>query len=541
MVTCQVDSTSSRNASNSSSARSISSTSSTDRRLAQRPQHGTGQQEPLVEQLVLDLRQVLAVGGHRLDGAQVEDLAGEVPVVEGLGRVDALVALQPDQRQVERRRDAPRPARSCRCRAPPRAAAVAAAGARARQPWRGRRRRGIPCRQAPASVPPRTQTPRVAPCPQHHPSERPIEGATVERTVRAPSEVVGGVDIAPGGEVAALHELVLVGRQVVAGAPVAGSALEHPRPVVAHRSRRGARGPLGMPPAPGPRGPHRRARQHPLHDRRAHVGEVDEQDARDVGVASTAAPADPRAARRSARAPSPPPRRPSRPRPRGRAAPARSASAPTTTTTGGAAAVAQDADAPGSTNDSAGGRRPAPWVGPSDDRPRRRGGDRRRSPGHPPTRPALQRGQRVGGPGVSPAGVGVDAACPRRTGSPRTVATATVSSQRGGCSPMPRDGEGRRRVRPGPPVGPAPRHPGPRSRWPPGSCACAVRWRLESSSSISARFRSCSLTATSQWSRGASSTVPYPGTPATCAASAASFQPGLDGRDDPRAQLLGPR
>ncbi len=38
-----------------------------------------------------------------LEGAQVEDLSREVPVVERLRGVDALVALQPDQRQVERR------------------------------------------------------------------------------------------------------------------------------------------------------------------------------------------------------------------------------------------------------------------------------------------------------------------------------------------------------------------------------------------------------------------------------------------------------
>ena len=42
---------------------------------------------------------VAALGG--LDGAQMEDLAGEVPVVEGLAGVDALVALQSDQVEVE--------------------------------------------------------------------------------------------------------------------------------------------------------------------------------------------------------------------------------------------------------------------------------------------------------------------------------------------------------------------------------------------------------------------------------------------------------
>ena len=40
----------------------------------------------------------LAGGGRRgLEGTQVQQLAGEVPVVERLGGVDAVVALQPDQ------------------------------------------------------------------------------------------------------------------------------------------------------------------------------------------------------------------------------------------------------------------------------------------------------------------------------------------------------------------------------------------------------------------------------------------------------------
>ena len=34
---------------------------------------------------------------RRLQGADVEQLAGVIPVVEGVGDVDALVALQPDQ------------------------------------------------------------------------------------------------------------------------------------------------------------------------------------------------------------------------------------------------------------------------------------------------------------------------------------------------------------------------------------------------------------------------------------------------------------
>ena len=73
------------------------------RRLAQRAEHRPGEQEPLVEERLLRRVGVgdrSAAGG--LEGAQVQDLPREVPVVERLGRVDALVALQPDQRQVQR-------------------------------------------------------------------------------------------------------------------------------------------------------------------------------------------------------------------------------------------------------------------------------------------------------------------------------------------------------------------------------------------------------------------------------------------------------
>src|SRR5690606_32484830 len=74
-----------------------------DRRVPQRLEDRAGQEEPLVEELALDLVQVRTapLAGGRLDGAQVQDLAGEVPVVERLGGIDALVALQPDERQVE--------------------------------------------------------------------------------------------------------------------------------------------------------------------------------------------------------------------------------------------------------------------------------------------------------------------------------------------------------------------------------------------------------------------------------------------------------
>src|SRR6478736_4455261 len=72
-------------------------------RLPQGPEHRPRQQEPLVEQRLLELTHVLrGATGTGLDRAQMEDLTGEVPVVEGLARVDPLVALQPDERQVQR-------------------------------------------------------------------------------------------------------------------------------------------------------------------------------------------------------------------------------------------------------------------------------------------------------------------------------------------------------------------------------------------------------------------------------------------------------
>ena len=72
------------------------------RALLQRGQHRPGEQEPLVVQALLGLLDVGRRAAGRLERAQVQDLAREVPVVERLGGVDALVALQPDQRQVER-------------------------------------------------------------------------------------------------------------------------------------------------------------------------------------------------------------------------------------------------------------------------------------------------------------------------------------------------------------------------------------------------------------------------------------------------------
>jgi len=90
--------------------------------LAQGAKDRPGEQEPLVEERLLDLghvrrggscvaRRAVAQAGTRLDRPQVEDLPGEVPVVEGLRRVDALVALQSDQRKVQPLREGLRQSR----------------------------------------------------------------------------------------------------------------------------------------------------------------------------------------------------------------------------------------------------------------------------------------------------------------------------------------------------------------------------------------------------------------------------------------------
>ena len=72
------------------------------RALLQRGEHRAGEQEPLVVQALLGLlggQPRLGTARDGLQCPQVQDLAREVPVVERLGGVDPLVALQPDQRQ----------------------------------------------------------------------------------------------------------------------------------------------------------------------------------------------------------------------------------------------------------------------------------------------------------------------------------------------------------------------------------------------------------------------------------------------------------
>ena len=101
-----------------------------------------GEQRPRDE--VVGAEQVVLgeVVAARLGEPDAEQLPRVVPLVQRLGGVDALVALQPDQRRVEQLRPAPWRPRSCRRRPRPRAAAAAAAGRRRTARWPARRRRG---------------------------------------------------------------------------------------------------------------------------------------------------------------------------------------------------------------------------------------------------------------------------------------------------------------------------------------------------------------------------------------------------------------
>ena len=106
-------------------------------RLEQRP----ADQELGAEQLVLR-------DGPLLRGADVQQLARVVPLVDGVRDVEALVALQPDQPRARSRSRATWRPRSCRRRPRPRAAAASRARARGRAPSRARGRAGSPPRAA---------------------------------------------------------------------------------------------------------------------------------------------------------------------------------------------------------------------------------------------------------------------------------------------------------------------------------------------------------------------------------------------------------
>ena len=159
-VTWKSDRISSRYASNSSSARSISSMSRTGaiavgrlERLEQRPADQEVGPEDVVRGRVLGL-------AARLEQPDLEHLARVVPLVDGRVDVEALVALEPDQRRARATRPGPWRARSCRRRPRPRAAAAGPAPGRGRRPSRAIGRR---CSPASGSRP---GSPRWNACPR---------------------------------------------------------------------------------------------------------------------------------------------------------------------------------------------------------------------------------------------------------------------------------------------------------------------------------------------------------------------------------------
>ena len=118
IVIWKSESTSSRNASNSSSARSISSISSTtgSSRLDRLQQRAADQE--------LGPEELLLVDRALLRGADVQELARVVPLVDRVRDVEPLVALQADQPRARRAPRAPWPPRSSRPPPRPRAAAA---------------------------------------------------------------------------------------------------------------------------------------------------------------------------------------------------------------------------------------------------------------------------------------------------------------------------------------------------------------------------------------------------------------------------------
>ena len=232
-------------------------------------------------------------------GPQVQDLAGEVPVVERLGGVDALVALQPDQRQVQRLGERLGQGGLAGARLALQEQRPAEARARASRPWPARRRRGSRSRRArsvrscaepnvvrgsmaPASlddVPIRKETPQpVCRCRTQKFGEhagyclrgirrsaspagaRRIGAGLTDRPLSPRRKVLGGVEVAAGREVAALDQPVGRGAEVVTGAAVAAGGGAHRRPSGRGRSPPGGRARRRMPPAPVPLARHQRRR-----------------------------------------------------------------------------------------------------------------------------------------------------------------------------------------------------------------------------------------------------------------------------------------
>ena len=125
-VSISTRSTSSISSTTGSSARIASSSGRVSRNGSEKMSDSTSAQSALVLPVDLDAQQLLLV----------------VPLVERLGLVEALVALEADQAGAGDLGDAPSPARSCRRRRAPRPAPASRAGRRGTRPRRCRRRRG---------------------------------------------------------------------------------------------------------------------------------------------------------------------------------------------------------------------------------------------------------------------------------------------------------------------------------------------------------------------------------------------------------------
>ena len=203
------------------------------RALLEGGQDRPGQQEPLVVQALLGLLGVGTPTG--LERPQVQDLAREVPVVERLGGVDALVALEPHQRQLQRlgeglgerglagpglplEQQRPlHPERQVGDRGELVVAQVSGPAEQAGHVGGGRRLHRF---QA------------TGPAVEARRSHRP--GRLTRSAASAPSPSSGtGVEVATGGEIAALDQLDVMSGQVVACAAVSSGGLQDSRPVVA--------------------------------------------------------------------------------------------------------------------------------------------------------------------------------------------------------------------------------------------------------------------------------------------------------------------
>ena len=154
--TCQSDSTSSSRASVSTSTRSTSSMSSTTGSSARMASsRGRASRNSSVK---MSPSTASHAESRRPLGLDAEELLAVVPLVQGLGLVEALVALEADEAGARPRRRSTWPARSCPCPPAPPPAPACRAGRPARPRRRWRRRPGSRPRPAPPAPRPTTRT-----------------------------------------------------------------------------------------------------------------------------------------------------------------------------------------------------------------------------------------------------------------------------------------------------------------------------------------------------------------------------------------------